>query len=268
MAQTEPRPRPKPVDEACTLLENTRLADNLWDMVLAAPQIAAAILPGQFVHLRVPGMDGHILRRPFSVYAADGQAGTLRILYQVVGKGSAHMTTLQPGCGTDVMGPMGSSWKLPERGDRVLFVAGGVGAAPLLMFGRQVREAGLNLDVCMGAQTESALVMRPHYTQLLGSEPFCSTDDGSYGHPGFVTALAGKLIDSYDYDLVCCCGPQPLMRAVAAMAKEADVPCQVSLEKRMACGIGACLSCVVDTKHGKLRSCVDGPVFDARKVVW
>ena len=266
--QAEGLDRPKPVDELCTLMANECLAKTLWDMELKAPAIASRIRPGQFVHMKVPGMDGHILRRPFSVHTADAQAGTINILYQVVGKGSAHMTTLAPGWKMSVMGPMGASWQLPERCDRVLFVLGGVGAAPLLMFAREVVESGIQLDVCMGAQTKDALVMKPRYEALLRQEPFCSTDDGSYGHAGFVTDLAQKLIDSYDYDLVCCCGPEPLMRIVAAMALEADVPCQVSLEKRMACGIGACLSCVVDTKGGKARSCVDGPVFDARKVVW
>ena len=262
--------RPKPVDEACELVANRQLAGTLWDMELRAPQIAARILPGQFVHMKIPGMDGRILRRPFSVYAADAQAGTLRILYQVVGKGSAHMTTLAPGRvdDIDVMGPMGNPWWLPEGAQRVLFVVGGVGAAPLAMFGEQLRQAGVGLDVCMGAQTADALVMKEHYEQVVGVEPICATDDGTFGHAGFVTGPAGDLLQGGGYDLVCCCGPEPLMRIVAGMALEAGVACEVSLEKRMACGIGACLSCVVDTVDGRKRSCVDGPVFDAGKVVW
>lgn len=262
--------RPKPVCETCALLANERLADALWSMELQAPAIARSILPGQFVHMKVPGMDGRILRRPFSVYAVDGQAGTLRILYQVVGKGSAHMATLLPGRAGDfdVMGPMGNPWWLPAGARRVLFVLGGVGAAPLAMFGEQVVRSGVRLDVCMGAQRADGLVMRSHYEQVVGVKPLCATDDGSFGHAGFVTQPAERLLEQNAYDLVCCCGPEPLMRIVADMAEKAGVPCQVSLEKRMACGIGACLSCVVDTVDGRKRSCVDGPVFDARKVVW
>ena len=270
MTQPSPDVRPRPIDEACALIENRQLAGPLWDMTIQAPHIASVILPGQFIHMKVPGMDGRILRRPFSVYEADVDKGILRVLYQVVGKGSAHMTTLAPEK-TDafsVMGPMGNPWWLPEGAKRVLFVLGGVGAAPLAMFGQQVVQAGMHLDVCMGAQTKDALVMKAYYEDVVGAEPICATDDGTYGHAGFVTEPAVELLCKHDYDLVCCCGPEPLMRIVAGMAADADVPCQVSLEKRMACGIGACLSCVVDTVDGRKRSCVDGPVFDARKVVW
>ena len=270
MTENVPPARPKPVDESCELIANERFTDSLWDMTLRAPQIAREILPGQFVHMKIPGMDGRILRRPFSVYFADPDKGILKILYQVVGKGSAHMTTLEPGKAgpISVMGPMGNPWWLPADARRVLFVLGGVGAAPLAMFGEQVLKAGVELDVCMGAQTKDALAMKGHYEQVLGVEPVCATDDGTFGHAGFVTQPAAELLKQNDYDLVCCCGPEPLMRIVAGMAADAGVPCEVSMEKRMACGIGACLSCVVDTVDGKRRSCIDGPVFDARKVVW
>ena len=270
MAYSNADARPVPVDEACELLANDRITDTLWDMELHAPQIADCILPGQFVHMKVPGMDGHILRRPFSVYTANPDAGTLRILYQVVGKGSAHMATLAPGR-TDaicVMGPMGNPWWLPDGAKRVLLVTGGVGAAPLAMFAKRLVAEGVGVDVCMGAQTKAALVLKGHYEDAIGVKPVYATDDGSFGFSGFVTQPAADMIADNDYDLVCCCGPEPLMRIVADMAEVAQVPCQVSLEKRMACGIGACLSCVVDTVEGRRRSCVDGPVFDARKVVW
>ena len=270
MTETVFTDRPTPVDERCELVANEQRAGALWDMTLCAPQIARAILPGQFVHMKIPGMDGRILRRPFSVYGADADTGNLQILYQVVGKGSAHMTTLLPGHvdTISVMGPMGNPWWLPDGAQRVLFVVGGVGAAPLAMFGQEVISAGAKLDVCMGAQTKDALVMKDLYEHMLGTEPVCATDDGSYGHAGFVTEPAAAMLRENAYDLVCCCGPEPLMRIVAGLAAEAGVPCEVSLEKRMACGIGACLSCVVDTVEGRKRSCVDGPVFDARKVVW
>jgi dihydroorotate dehydrogenase electron transfer subunit len=262
--------RPKPVDESCELLANDRLYGTLWDMELRAPRIARTIEPGQFIHMKVPGMDGRILRRPFSVYAADADAGVLRILYQVVGKGSAHMTTLAPGRvdAFSLLGPMGNPWSVPEGAKRVLFVLGGVGAAPLAMFGQQLVQAGVALDVCMGAQTQGALVLKDHYERVVGVKPLCATDDGSFGHAGFVTQPAADMLAQNAYDLVCSCGPEPLMRIVADLAAQAGVPCQVSLEKRMACGIGACLSCVVDTVDGRKRSCVDGPVFDAGKVVW
>lgn len=260
--------RPQLCEEIAELAANTRLTDTLWDMELICPGIAADMLPGQFVHIQIPGMDGHILRRPFSVYASDAVKGSLRILYQVVGAGSAHMTTLAPGRKISVIGPVGRPWELAPGVKRALFVAGGVGTAPLFMFAEQLVSAGVELDVCMGAQTEAALVMKERYGSLALGRLVCATDDGSFGHAGFVTGPASELIAQNSYDLVCCCGPEPLMRIVAGLAAEAGIACQVSLEKRMACGVGACLSCVVDTVDGRKRSCVDGPVFDAAKVVW
>ena len=135
-------------------------------------------------------------------------------------------------------------------------------------------KSGCHLDVVLGAQTEKALVCRDRYSQLLGQEPWCATDDGTYGRAGFCTSLVEERLrdgcsdDGHPYDYVAVCGPEPLMRIVSKMALDAGVRCEVSMEKRMACGVGACLSCVVDTMDGKRRSCVDGPVFDARKVVW
>lgn len=270
MAQSEECTRPRVVEEMCELVDNRHLAGPLWDMALYAPEIAARLLPGQFIHVKLPGFDNHILRRPFSVYEADAKTGILRVLYQVVGAGSAYMAELDPSFveGVSVMGPIGNPWRLSAGVQRVLLVMGGVGAAPLAMFARELHDAGVALDVCMGAQSESLLVMKRYYEEEIGVPLACATDDGSFGHAGFVTDLASEMIAAKGYDLVCCCGPEPLMRIVAGMAREADVACEVSLERRMACGIGACLSCVVDTVDGRRRACVDGPVFDAGKVVW
>lgn len=270
MADAPGRTRPRPIEETCAIVANRRLSGALWDMRISAPSMAPLLLPGQFVHMRVPGMDARILRRPFSVYEADAEAGTLGILYQVVGKGSAHMATLDPaGAGpVSLMGPLGNSWWLPAGTRRVLLVAGGVGAAPLAMFAAGLVRAGVPVDVCMGARDAASLVMREYYRDRIGVDPICATDDGSFGHAGFVTEPAGELLAGGAYDLVCCCGPEPVMRITAGLAARAQVPCEVSLERRMACGVGACLSCVVDTVDGRRRSCVDGPVFDARKVVW
>ncbi|HIS39880.1 MAG TPA: dihydroorotate dehydrogenase electron transfer subunit [Candidatus Aphodovivens avistercoris] len=259
-------------DETARILENRQVGPRLWLLRLAAPQLAAAIRPGQFVHMRVPRMEAHILRRPFSVYAADADAGEVEILYQVVGFGTDHMTALEPGEECALLGPVGAVWNPPARG-RCLLVGGGVGAAPLFMLCQQIAASEAQADVVLGAQTEAALVCRERYAEVLGAEPACATDDGTYGRAGFCTslveeALAAAQKEGAPYDYVAVCGPEPLMKIVAGLAEAADVRCEVSMEKRMACGIGACLSCVVNTVDGKKRACVDGPVFDARKVVW
>ncbi len=270
----------KLVNEAARILENECVGPNLYLMTCASPQIARDIQPGQFVHMKVPRMEDHILRRPFSVYARDVKAGTIDILYQVVGFGSDHMTSLAAGEECEFIGPVGHGWHAPEGASRVLLVAGGVGAAPLFMLAEQLVGAGVRTDVVLGAQTHAALVTHARYEDVLARGAGCgcvgarcATDDGSFGRPGFCTslveeALAEAKAEGLPYDYLAVCGPEPLMRIVAGLAAAAEVPCEVSMERRMACGVGACLSCVVDTTEGKQRSCVDGPVFPAEKVVW
>ena len=259
------------VNEQARIRSNEKVGPRLHLMVLESPAIAAGILPGQFVHMKLPGLEAHILRRPFSVYARDKQAGTIEILYQEVGSVTRLMPGMREGV-VEVMGPVGNTWN--AKCSHALLVGGGVGSAPLFMLAEALKDAGTPFDVVLGAQTRDALVARERYADLMACEPCCATDDGTYGHAGFCTSLVeerlagGCLADGAPYDYLAVCGPEPLMRIVAKMGADAGVRTQVSMEKRMACGIGACLSCVVDTVDGKKRSCVDGPIFDAGKVVW
>lgn len=259
------------INEHARIRKNEEVGPRLHLMVLDSPAIAASILPGQFVHMKLPGLEAHILRRPFSVYARDAATGTIDILYQEVGSVTKVMPQMREGA-VEVMGPVGNTWNTDCS--RALLVGGGVGSAPLFMLAEALKEAGTPVDVVLGAQTRDALVARGRYQGLLGCEPCCATDDGSYGRAGFCTSLVeerlaqGCLADGRPYDFMAVCGPEPLMRIVADMGAEAHVRTQVSMEKRMACGVGACLSCVVDTVDGKKRSCVDGPIFEAGKVVW
>ena len=259
------------VNECARILSNEEVGPRLHIMVLEAPAIAASILPGQFVHMKLPDLEAHILRRPFSVYARDAMSGTLEILYQEVGSVTRLMPDMQAG-EAELIGPVGNTWN--AECERALLVGGGVGAAPLFMLAEALCAQGTPFDVVLGAQTVDALVARERYADLLGCEPCCATDDGSYGRAGFCTSLVeerlanGCTADGQPYDFLAVCGPEPLMRIVADMGASAGVRTQVSMEKRMACGVGACLSCVVDTVHGKRRSCVDGPIFEAEEVVW
>ena len=259
------------VNEHAHILKNEEVGPRLHVMKLRAPLIAAGIRPGQFVHMKVPGRNENILRRPFSVYARDKQEGTLDILYQEVGELTRYLPTLEGGT-VEMIGPVGNTWNADCT--RALLVGGGVGAAPLFMLAEELRERGVPFDVVLGAQTKDALVARERYGDLIGCEPCCATDDGSYGRAGFCTSLVeerlaeGCRADGRPYDFLAVCGPEPLMKIVASMGADARVRTQVSLEERMACGIGACLSCVGDTTSGKKRSCVDGPIFEAEEVVW
>lgn len=247
---------------------NRRLADTLFLLDIESKDIASDLGPGQFIHVRIPGMDAHILRRPFSVYQVDRAKGTMSILYQTVGEGTRHLSTLQAPFSVDIIGPIGNCWEVPASAQDILLVAGGVGAAPLYIFAEQLIAAGKKVDVVLGAQTKDALVALDPYESLLGCEPYCATDDGSWGYHGFCTGVVNELVESKHYDWVACCGPEPMMKTVAEITLDKQIPTSISLEKRMACGIGACLSCVVMTTSGYKRSCVDGPIFDASEVVW
>lgn len=259
-------------DFNCIVMGNRRKADGLFVMTLRSPRLAEQVLPGQFVHMEVPTLQSSILRRPFSVYDADVEGGTVDVLYQVVGAGTADMAAWGPGYVTRAIGPVGTPWQPPSDARRALLVGGGVGAAPLFLLCRQLLGQGVEVAVVLGAATEASLVCRQRYNDLCGCEPACSTDDGTYGTRGFATLLVeqelAKALEGAPFDYAAICGPEPLMRAGAAMTLAAGVPTQVSMERRMACGIGACLSCVVETTGGRRRACVDGPVFDASEVVW
>ncbi len=258
----------KLMDREGVVVSNMPLTNRLFEMVLEVPDIPAKVRGGQFVHVRIPGMEGHMLRRPFSVYYVDTAASTLGVLYQVVGFGTARFSELAPGAKVQVIGSIGNPWHAPTSTKRALLTVGGVGAAPLFMHASELVASGVQVDVVMGAQTKDALVAKERYTELLGHEPFIATDDGSYGHHGFVTDVVVDQLSQNVYDYAACCGPAPMMRIVSAKTMEAGIPSFVSMEQRMACGVGACLGCIVATTEGNRRSCVDGPIFDARKVVW
>lgn len=266
------------VNECARLIANEKVGPRLHLMVLESPIIAQQVMPGQFIHMKVPRRAQNILRRPFSVYARDTARATIEVLYQEVGELTTFMPQLED-TAVEIIGPVGNCWTGPQRFaggtcTRALLVGGGVGAAPLFMLAESLHDAGCPFDVVLGAQTADALVTKARYEALCGTEPACATDDGTHGTPGFCTTLVEEALEKRlpdgkpAYDYLAVCGPMPLMKIVSGMALDSGVYCEVSLEKRMACGIGACLSCVVDTRHGKKRSCVDGPIFEAQEVVW
>ena len=265
---------------AQTVVEDARVAVNrhltgdLWQMVLDAPLIAAAVKPGQFVHLLLDDTSAHILRRPLSVHGVQPvdtpRPAQVSLLYQVVGQGTSLLATYAKGARVSLLGPLGRGWHLPPDARRVLLVAGGVGLAPLTMLMDTALKQGKEVHLLLGARTGDyvrALLSSGHEGTHKGIEHI-ATDDGSLGYHGFNTSLLDALLSSHRFDYLATCGPEPMQRIVAQAALAHKIPCQVSLERRMACGLGACLSCVVDTTEGKKRACVDGPVFDAGEVCW
>jgi dihydroorotate dehydrogenase electron transfer subunit len=256
---------PHPLLERVEVVRNERVAEGVGLLVLRAPRIAATVQPGQFVHLRISTDADFILRRPFSVHRTG--ADRIEVLYQVLGRGTREMSLRYPGDVMDAIGPLGSGWRVPEGTAHALLVAGGLGAAPLGMLAERLAAAGVAVSVAQGAPNAGRLVARDLFESAARRVRF-ATDDGSVGERGFVTAVSARLLVEDRPDVVYVCGPEAMARAVAAQAAAAGVQCQVSLERLMACGIGACLSCVVTTTSGRKRACVDGPVFDAEEVCW
>ena len=212
--------------------------------------------PGQFAQLRVDAPNV-FLRRPISIH--DVADGKIWFLVQLVGDGTRWLGQLHEGDTLNAVLPLGNGFSMDSSQKSPLLVGGGVGVAPLLYLGRKLREQGVRPTFLLGARTASML-LRLDAFQALG-EVFVTTEDGSLGEKGFVTQHS--ILDSRTFDIVQTCGPTPMMKAVAKWAAQHNVPCEVSLENRMACGIGACLCCVQKTTEGHKCVCTDGPVFEA-----
>lgn len=240
-------------------------------LVLDAPALAEAALPGQFVMIRVSETTDPLLRRPFSLFRADESAGTAEILFRIMGRGTSMLDRLQPGEKVDVVGPLGKPFpSLPK--DEIVLVGGGVGIPPLFFYAEWVRgrEPARNVHVLMGGRTERDLAAREEFERL-GVDLEMATDDGSAGHAGLVTDLLRPFLGPSHAILAC--GPAPMLKAVSEMAKKSKTKCYVSVEERMACGLGVCMGCAVPVRSaGEARSyrlaCTDGPVFDAEEVLW
>lgn len=224
------------------------------------PEIEA----GQFVQMRVENNPDVYLRRPISINDVDYQNNTISFLVQEIGKGTRSLGALNEGDKIDVMFPLGNGFTLANQGERVLLVGGGIGVAPLLYLGKKLKDNGITPSFLFGGRSEKDLVMLDEYRKI--GEVFVTTNDGSFGEKGFVTQHS--LWNDMSFDKYYVCGPLPMMKAVAGMAKERNAWCEVSLENMMACGIGACLCCVENTVGGNVCVCKEGPVFNIDKLLW
>ena len=214
------------------------------------------ILPGQFVEIEVPGNKDVFLRRPVSVHDVDYGKGTLSLLIQIVGKGTRTLSQLNEGAQVNLIYPLGHGFSMEGR--KVLLVGGGAGVAPLLYTAKKYIEKGVVPVILLGGRTADLIPAKEKF-QALGNVHF-ATDDGSLGEKGLVTEHS---VFSEKYDIIATCGPTPMMKAVARHAGKNGIPCEVSLENMMACGLGACLCCVAKTDHGHKCVCKEGPVFKA-----
>jgi len=220
--------------------------------------------PGQFVEVRVDGSPSTFLRRPISINFVDKANNELWLLVAMVGEGTRHLASLRQGDRLNCMLPLGNGFTLSGQAERVLLVGGGVGVAPLLYLGAVLKEQGVDVTFLLGARTSKDLLMLEHFRQF--GRVLMTTEDGSSGEKGFVTNHTSLYKEHFD--LIQCCGPTPMMKAVARYAREKGVTCEVSLENLMACGLGACLCCVEKTTEGNLCVCKEGPVFNIDRLLW
>jgi len=244
----------------CPILRVERLNDYAFSFHLHAETLAQAAMPGQFVHIKC-GQES-LLRRPISICDVDGDC--LRIVFEVRGEGTKWLSERQAGEKLDLLGPLGHGFDL--TGDKLLLVGGGIGAPPMLYAARM---AAGTTHVFLGFRDLGHAMLLSDF-EAAAKAVAVSTDDGTLGTHGFVSAQVDHaLCRDGGYSAVLACGPKPLLRSVAEAAARHGVPCQVSMEERMGCGVGACLVCACKTTDGRYKHvCKHGPVFDAAEVDW
>ncbi len=245
----------------CLIAEKKQLTQTIFDFRLKNAALAEMTKPGQFAHLLVPGKT---LRRPISV--CDVQGDIIRLVFEVRGEGTRILSEMKEGSTLNMICPLGNGFDIPLD-KKIAFIGGGIGVPPMLY---STRKAGEGSIVINGFRDKSAVILTEDFKKT-GCRLIEATDNGSYGIHGFVTDALKEVID--EIDTICACGPTPMLRNIAAMAKEHGKECFVSLEQRMACGVGACLGCAVavnrpDGSFTYKHVCKDGPVFRAEEVKW
>ena len=223
------------------------------------------MLPGQFVEVRVDNSPTTFLRRPISISFVDRSRNELWLLVAAIGDGTRAMASLAVGSRLNCLLPLGNGFTMPSSAsERVLLDGGGVGVAPLLYMGAEMRRCGCEPTFLLGARRSADLLLLDHFRRY--GRVFVTTEDGSAGERGFVTNHS--VLQSEHFDRIQTCGPKPMMVAVARYAAASGIDCEASLENMMACGVGACLCCVEKTTEGNLCVCKEGPVFNINKLLW
>lgn len=223
------------------------------------------MLPGQFVEVRVDNSPSTFLRRPISINNVDYDRNELWLLVAAVGDGTRQLQKLQKGDRLNCMLPLGNSFTMPtDNAQKMLLVGGGVGVAPLLYFGKRIKEMGGEPTFLLGARSAKDVLEHELFEQV--GRVLITTEDGSEGEKGFVTNHS--VLAQEHFDRISTCGPKPMMMAVARYAFKNDIECEVSLENKMACGVGACLCCVEKTVEGNKCVCKEGPVMNIKKLTW
>lgn len=253
------------VQEICRLSDKKQLTNTIFDFIIDAPEIVKNAKAGQFVHILC---GEKTLRRPISICEILREEGKLRIVFEIRGEGTDWLAKQPVGCELDILGPLGNGFDVSDTDKKIVVVGGGIGVPPML---ETAKTFGKNAVAITGFRNKDAVILQEDFEKVCGGV-MLATDDGSAGHHGLVTDLLKDVLEENKIDAVYACGPMPMLRAIKTLAKDNSVPCFVSLEERMGCGIGACLvcACKIQTADGVKHKhvCKDGPVFNAEEVVW
>jgi dihydroorotate dehydrogenase electron transfer subunit len=260
------------ITEKVRILWNRCVGSSYYKIGLKCGNELITAKPGQFVMLRLPGRASPLLRRPFSIHGIIEGEG-IEILYRVVGECTGRLAEAKEGEWVDIMGPLGRGFSLPENSCGIFIVAGGIGVAPMLFLSKYILEkktaCSTGVKVFLGAGSKEDLLCRDDFLNL-GLEVTVTTDDGSEGEACFITNPVEAAVKEKRPEVICACGPPGMLKCLAGIAETYNVPCQVSMESVVACGIGACLGCAVGGKDESryLHVCMDGPVFDSREIMF
>ena len=249
------------------IISNSRLIGNYWYLEFESRQIAQQSSPGQFVNIKVSDSMAPLLRRPLSIHAVC--ASQVKVIYELRGEGTQILSSRKPGEILDIIGPLGNGFSyrriLKSRGINNILIAGGIGVAPLVFLAKELKST--KPLVLIGARTKKDILCAREF-KALGCAVKFATDDGSVGFKGRVTDLLKIILAEHKISGIFSCGPHLMLKTVTQIAKENKIDAQLSLEEHMACGVGACLGCVVETKDGYKTVCKDGPVFSSEELAW
>lgn len=247
------------------VLENIPLNSTNFLIKLKGAVSLPKLHPGQFVNVDIKGENDVFLRRPFSIFEVDYTENTISLIVKILGKGSKKLTEIKLDEKCNIIFPLGNGFTIPNKNDRILLIGGGSGVAPMLFLSK-VSDLDCNkIDLLLGARTSEDHIDVDRYAKY-GMLHF-TTEDGSLGEKGFVTRHS-IFKDLKKYDRIYACGPDAMMKAIAKIAKNANIFCEVSLENLMACGFGVCLCCIEPTKDGNKTVCKEGPVFNINDLKW
>lgn len=255
--------------EKVELVKKEQIKSDIYKYSIKSDKMACDAKPGQFLEIRVTDSIEPFLRRPISIHNVKKEEGIIEFIFQVKGKGTELLAERKEGELIDIIGPLGQGTFNIDGYEKIAIIGGGIGIFPLYELAKKAKKDGKNVNMYLGFRNKDFVILENEYKNVSNNFTL-STDDGSYGKNGFAINFLKDDISKNPVDCIYACGPLPMLKAVQALAKEKNIPCQLSLEERMGCGMGACIGCVVkyktETEDTFKRVCREGPVFDANTV--